>query len=287
MTTSSRLRKRNQAVATALALLLATCVIVLPAAAQSKPTPKELPFAPGEELVYGAEFTRSLIRGADVAEFHFRVEQEQITPKGAPPDDPVTVLRLTGDVVSKGFFTHLFGVHFHEQMISTVDAERFTVLESDKTEEQDKRARKSEAIFDGETHRLTWTEHNLKDPTQPNRVVATEFTEPVQDAISGIYFLRTQPLAVGKTYDFQISDSGRVVLIHAKVTERKKMDTAIGSVNCFRIEPNLFGDQGLVQRRGTFVVWISDDHRRIPVRAQVKVDAGTFDIKLKRPTNAR
>src|SRR5258708_1669308 len=108
-------------------------------AQQKAATPKQFPFVPGEELVYETEFSRSLLRGVDVAEFRFGAAQSQVSPKGAPPDDPVMVFRFTGDVASKGFFVHLFGIHFSEHIESTVDQAAFTVLQTDKTEEQDKR----------------------------------------------------------------------------------------------------------------------------------------------------
>jgi hypothetical protein len=49
-----------------------------------------------------------------------------------------------------------------------------------------------------------------------------------------------------------------------------------------RVDPALFGENGLVRSRGALSIWITDDGRRLPVRAQLKVDIGTFDIKLKR-----
>ena len=49
-----------------------------------------------------------------------------------------------------------------------------------------------------------------------------------------------------------------------------------------RVEPTLFGEAGVVRRRGTLSIWITDDARRLPVKAQLKVDMGTFDISLKK-----
>jgi hypothetical protein len=243
---------------------------------------KQFPFVPGEELVYETEVSRSLLRGVDVAELRFGAAQARITPKGAPADDPVTVFRFTGEVVSKGFFLHVFGVHFSEHIESIVDPAAFTVLTTEKTDEQGKRARQSEAVFDHDARRVTWTEHNLRDPSQAPRVASADFTEPVQDALSGIYFLRTEPLEVGKSFEVQISDSGRVVRIRATVTERKRMNTVLGSVNVLRVEPVLFGEQGMVRGEGKLSIWLTDDSRHIPVRAQLKIEQGTFDIKLKR-----
>ena len=42
------------------------------------------------------------------------------------------------------------------------------------------------------------------------------------------------------------------------------------------------GDTALVRARGALSIWVTEDDRHLPVRAQLKVDIGTFDIKLKR-----
>ena len=68
------------------------------------------------------------------------------------------------------------------------------------------------------------------------------------------------------------------------VVERKQIKTVLGRVSAVRIEPSLFGDSGLVRSRGSLSIWITDDSRRLPVKAQLKVDLGTFDIKLKKVT---
>jgi hypothetical protein len=66
------------------------------------------------------------------------------------------------------------------------------------------------------------------------------------------------------------------------VVERKQLKTVLGRVSAIRIEPALFGENGLVHSRGSLSIWITEDSRRLPVKAQLKVDLGTFDITLKR-----
>src|SRR5207253_5837042 len=95
------------------ALAVLTAVVNPPRAQQLARAP--LPFERGEELIYQAEFTRGLLRGVDVAEFHFKSTTEHVA-RGA--DDPV-VLHLTGDVVSKGLFPRIAGFRFHQHVEST------------------------------------------------------------------------------------------------------------------------------------------------------------------------
>ncbi len=219
------------------------------------------------------------MRGVDVAEFRFQAEIESVPTRGLTTDD--RIIRLVGDVVSKGLFPRIAGFRFHEHIESTVDPNPFTVLRTSKLEEQGKRVRVSEAVFDHQARKVTWTE---RDPsqTQPPRTNALEFSEPIQDILTMIYFLRTQKLEVGKMFDVPLSDSGRVSRLSMAVVERKELNTVLGRVSTVRIDPALFGENGLVRSRGSLSIWITDDSRRLPVKAQLKVDLGTFDIKLKR-----
>jgi len=239
-----------------------------------------LPFSRGEELVYQTEFNRGLLHGVDVAEFRFSANTSRIVPKEAAADDPV-VLILVGDVASKGLFTRLAGFHFHQHVESVVDPNPFRVLRTNKVDQQNKRTRLSEAVFDHEARKVTWTE---RDPnqSQPLRTTVIDFSEPIQDVLTVVYFLRTQRLEVGKSLDVPVSDSGRVFRFSVAVMERKKISSVLGRVNAVRVQPAMFGDSALVRSRGTLSIWITEDSRHLPIKAQLKLDMGTFDIKLKR-----
>jgi len=244
------------------------------------PAVTSLPFSPGEELVYQAEFTRGLLRGIDVAEFRFKADSQHQNAKSGSAGDPATI-SLMGDVISKGLFVRVAGFHFHQHVESIVDPNPFAALRTSKLYEQGKRARLSEAVFDHQARRVTWSE---RDPNQsgPTTTTTLDFSEPIQDVLTVIYFLRTQRLEVGKSLDIPITDSGRVFRMSMAVVERKRIDTVLGRVNAFRVEPAMFGAANLSRSRGQLSIWITDDDRHLPVRAQLKVDIGTFDIKLKR-----
>jgi hypothetical protein len=242
------------------------------------PAKTVLPFAHGEQLVYLAEFNRALLRGINVAEFKFNAEA------GPLPDESrnrSSVIRLSGDVASKGLFLKLVGFRFHQHVDSIADVNPFTVLRTKKLYEQNDRSWTSEAIFDHQSHKVSWTMY-AANQTQGGQTTSVEFLEPVQDVLTVIYFVRTMPLEVGKTFDVPLSDAGRFYRFSIAVRERKRIRTVLGRVDAVRVEPALFGEDGLLRRRGTLSIWITDDARRLPVKAQLKVDMGTFDINLKK-----
>ena len=137
----------------------------------------------------------------DVADFRFKASREKSTESGGTPSNggPSYSLKSTGDVSSKGFFTRLFNLRFREQVESIVEPASFTIQRSKRTEEQGKRARTSEAVFDG--GKVLWTERDPNNPSREPRTASATFSGRVQDVLSAIYFLRTQPLVMGKSLD--------------------------------------------------------------------------------------
>ena len=238
-------------------------------------------FELGEELYFEAEFSRSLLRKLDVAELKFRATR---TPLKETSDSAPYALTLTADVASKGFFPRLFNLKFREQVESTVEPVSFTVQRTTILDEQGKRVRTTESTFDRTKGKMTWTSRDPNNPSAEPRHAITDFSGgQLQDVLSAIYFIRTQPLQVGKTFEVFIGDGGRVYKIPVKVVERRRMKTILGRINVLRVNPELFGPERLIEdEKGEFTIWFTDDAQHIPVGGRVKTDYGTFDIKLKR-----
>jgi hypothetical protein len=276
---------------TATALVLA---VVLSSVVRATDTPKErtpertpapLPFAPSEELVYEGEFTRAILRGINIAELRFKAQRPApvaVTPEGEAAPAPAPLV-LTTEVISKGFFSKLFGVTFKFRAESQVEPNDFYAMRTTKRDEQGKRLRTSEAVFDQQAGKVEYTERDPNNTEAAPRVITAALSGPTQDIVSAIYFLRTQPLTPGQNFQIAISDSGRVYQVPATVvTEKKQMKSVLGKVGVIRIDVELFGPGRPVEEgKGKMSIWVTNDDRRIPVKARLSHDMGQLDITLK------
>ena len=270
---------RIHAKVTVIILLLLAVPSVL---AQKSTGPRH--FETAEELHFEAEFSKLMIRKLDVADLTFRATRTPVAAVAAESADASPyALTFTADIASKGFFARLFNLKFRERVESTVEPISFTVQKTKILDEQGKRVRETQATFDRSKGKMTWT---LRDPNNPSaepRQKTADFSGQLQDVLSAIYFIRTQPLAVGKSFEIFIGDGGNVYKIPVKVVEKKRMKTVLGRVDVFRVNPELFGPDRLIdEEKGEFSIWVTADARHIPVGGRIKTDYGTFDIKLKK-----
>ena len=230
------------------------------------------PYNLGEVLTYEGKFSKSVIRGISVADLTFSVEN---VPNG-------TNYLIKSEAKSKGTLAKLLQFTFLQQMESTVDADRYNILNSKRHDVQKERVRDSEAVFNYPDKQVTWTETNPKDAMRAPRKVASQLeSNNTQDFITGLYSLRSLPLAVGKTFELVISDSGLIYKVPVRVTARVRQKSVLGNVWCFRLEPEIFGDKRLLDQEGSMIIWITDDARRIPVRGQINAEIGRVEVKLK------
>ena len=251
------------------------------ALAQKTTAPRH--FETAEELHFEAEFSRSLLRKLDVADLTFRASRTPVTASAEAKDTSPYALTFTADVASKGFFARLFNLKFRERVESTVEPISFTVQKTTILDEQGKRVRATEATFDRSKGKMTWTLRDPNNPAAEPRHAIADFSGQLQDVLSAIYFIRTQPLQVGKSFEIYIGDGGKVYKIPVTVVEKKRMKTVLGRVDVLRVNPELFGPERLIDReKGEFSIWVTADSRHIPVSGRVKTDYGTFEIKLKR-----
>jgi hypothetical protein len=225
----------------------------------------------GESLTYEAKFSK-IIKGITIADLSFAVERAENNRD----------YLITSDAVTKGSLLKLFKQRFVQKYESTVDGENFSIKRTVKRDEQGDRVRESEALFDYAEKKVIYIETDPNDAARAPRQIASPIQNDTQDLITAIYTLRRLPLVVGKTFDLTVSDSGLIYKVPVRVTARELQKSILGKVWCFRIEPEVFGENRLIEQKGSMILWITDDSRRLPVRSQINASIGRIEVKLKK-----
>lgn len=240
--------------------------------AYSQSTAKSNPYIDGEVLTYEGNLNKLVFRGISVANLTFT------TSKAENGKDYF----VKAEAISKGTLLKLFRFSFLYRVESTINSENLTIIKTIKRDEQGERVRDSEANFDYVEKKVTYTETDPKDANRPPRRIASAIESETHDMVSGIYFLRGMPLEIGKTLNLMVSDSGLVYQVPIKVTKREMQNTILGKIMCFRVEPQVFGKGRMIESEGSMIIWITDDNRRLPVRANLNTSIGKVDVKLRK-----
>lgn len=235
-------------------------------------SPKLAPFAPGEVLRYEGRLNKSILPGVSVADMVFSLDNS------ADGKNYVIVTEAN----SKGSLIKLFRLSFRQRYESTVDKNYFRILKTVKLDQQRERVRDSVADFDYQSKQVTFVETDPKDRMRPPRKIASAIRADTLDLVSGIYAIRQLPLAVGKTFELSISDTGFVYNVPVRVMARERMSSIFGKTWCFRVEPEIFGSGRLIEEKGKIVIWITDDRNRVPVRSEISTGLGKVELKLKK-----
>jgi hypothetical protein len=110
-----------------------------------------------------------------------------------------------------------------------------------------------------------------------------EFDIPhgVQDALSALYYVRTLDLQVNDHILVDNHSNGKNYPLHVKVHRKETVETPVGTFDCIVVEPFL-QSTGLFKQKGKLTVWLTDDHRKIPVlmRSEIPVGAITAELAL-------
>jgi uncharacterized protein DUF3108 len=104
--------------------------------------------------------------------------------------------------------------------------------------------------------------------------------EPLDEA-SFLFFLRTIPLEVGKTYVFSryFQPEGNPVVIN--VVRKERIKVPAGTFNTIVVEPQIAAP-GLFSKKEHAEVWITDDSARMVVQIKSHVTFGSLTLALRR-----
>ncbi|MDD5168943.1 MAG: DUF3108 domain-containing protein [Syntrophales bacterium] len=101
----------------------------------------------------------------------------------------------------------------------------------------------------------------------------------VSDSLSAFYYFRTKELVVGKSVTIDVFDDKKLWQVEVHILSKERIQTPAGVFNTILIKP-LLKFEGIFQRKGDVYIWVTDDHRRMPVRMKSKVVIGSFYADL-------
>ncbi len=129
--------------------------------------------------------------------------------------------------------------------------------------------------------------HQDKNVAINNRNDTIAIPEFAQDVLSAMYYIRAQPLEVGKSILVDNHTDNKNYPLEVKVLRKEKIKVSAGKFDCFVVEPLLQEGAGIFLHKGKLTVWLTDDQYRLPVLMKSEVFIGSISAKLERYTLGR
>jgi hypothetical protein len=227
---------------------------------------QKVPFAAGEVLSYDVSWTRFVTAGT--ATLHVRERRATAPGKAA--------YYLVAEAKPTSLVESLY--HLYYKAESFVDTE--TLRPSVATMYSDERGRRRRRV-------TTFKGGGVADyEVQTASIARSQFETPPSplDPLAALYLIRTLPLKAGLSTTLPLSSNGRNYRVRISVGRREELATPLGRLPAWRVTPLIQDDKGEAATTRNLTVWMSDDGRRLPLRMEVDLPVGTFQLTL---TSAR
>jgi hypothetical protein len=146
-----------------------------------------------------------------------------------------------------------------------------TLVSLHHTQSVDQNGKHIERVYDFYPERRVYVRNGQENPS---------VADPLDEG-SFIYFMRSIPLVVGKTYEFNRyyhPDRNPVII---KVERREHIRVPAGEFDAIVVRP-IIKSRGLFSQGGEAEVWFADDSSRAVLRLRSKLAFGTLTLELKR-----
>lgn len=212
-----------------------------------------MPFGVGERLDYDVKF--SFIRVGSGSMEVVGID----SVRGAPAYH--TVFRVRGGN---------FACHVDDRLESWIDTRSLSSLRfwQNLNDCGHPREKKYEIFPD----RSVFSEDGAGERDQPS------VPAPLDDG-SFLYYVRTVPLEVGKTYSFDRYFRPDRNPVEIRVLRKEHIDVPAGSFDAIVIQP-IIKTQGLFSQGGHAEVWLSDDANRIMLQMKSRLPIGSLNLYL-------
>ncbi len=106
-----------------------------------------------------------------------------------------------------------------------------------------------------------------------------QIEDDTYDPLSAFFILRQKEIKDGNEIYLKIFDSKKFYRARIKILGKEKVKTKAGTFNTIVIEPEL-KSEGIFQRKGKIIIYLTDDERHIPVLLKSKVLIGSVVAEL-------
>jgi hypothetical protein len=213
-----------------------------------------IPFGPGERLEFSVDYG-PIHAGTATLEV-----LKMLAYKGRPCYHFVSQAR------SAKMFDSIYKVR--DRIDALVDSELFITWQYRKIQKEGEYRANHKIIYDHDALEARYDDGHVMS-----------FPERSLDALSAFYFARLQPLAVGQTFLIPHHSDKRTYYLKVVVRDRETVKVPAGEYDCWVLEPTV-GDAGPFKSKGNMLVWITTDHRRMPVLMKSKIGPGSISASL-------
>jgi hypothetical protein len=133
--------------------------------------------------------------------------------------------------------------------------------------------RDKEVIFDRKKNKATFKDY-INNEKKDFDLPVTVF-----DPISSFYYLRTLKLEEGKSVYVTVFDSKKLWNVEIQILRKETISLPTGTFNTIVVKP-LMKSEGIFNRKGEILIWLTDDMKHIPVKLQTKVAVGSITATL-------
>ncbi len=173
--------------------------------------------------------------------------------------------RIVSTAESNKFFSTFFKVQ--DRVESLMDKEGLHTLHFEKHIREGKFKADRYVKFDQENHIAIEGNDTIQVPSF------------VQDVLSAFYYVRTQPLEVGESLFVDNYADKKNYPLEVKVLRKERIEVEAGTFDCLVVEP-ILQTSAIFEQKGSLTVWLTDDHKKMPVLMKSKVIVGSIATEL-------
>jgi hypothetical protein len=231
--------------------------------AQSAPArrpERRVPFAAGETLAYDVSWSSYLTAGTAT-----------LSVKEKRPSFGSVAYYLVAEGQPTPLLSALYTLYYKAD--SLLDAYSLLSQRGSLYSQEGRRRRMASTRFDQAARTARYEVRTATVVTKDLQVPPS-----TQDPLSAIYVIRTLPLRPSLKVTMPVVDRDEIYRVQITVTGRERVTTPFGDLPAWRIAPAIVGGGAL---QGAFVLWISDDPRRLPLKLEAEMPVGRFVLSLR------